>query len=257
MDGHWPSIVNFRDIGGVLGVGGRQVLTGRVFRGVALHDASDADLAALADLRVGLVFDLRSTQEVAALPDKLPAGARYVHMPAVREFEDATTGLLDWDALIDEVAASPEALAESEAFHARVYAGMIERPQVFAALVHEMLDAGDSAIYVHCAAGKDRTGVACAIIQRLLGVSHDDALKGYLVSNDNPLPDVDEVRARARQRGVETLIDLMTGAQTWQFDMAWDQMDQAWGGWDNFVRDGLQLTPRDVETLQATYLSVS
>jgi len=48
----------------------------------------------------------------------------------------------------------------------------------------EALGAKEGPILIHCAAGKDRTGVLAALTQHLLGVSYDDSLVDYLLTND-------------------------------------------------------------------------
>jgi protein tyrosine/serine phosphatase len=42
----------------------------------------------------------------------------------------------------------------------------------------------DGAILVHCAAGKDRTGMICALTHHVAGVHRDDMLADYLLTND-------------------------------------------------------------------------
>jgi protein tyrosine/serine phosphatase len=42
----------------------------------------------------------------------------------------------------------------------------------------------DGAIVVHCAAGKDRTGLICALTHHVLGVHADDIMADYLLTND-------------------------------------------------------------------------
>ena len=250
----WPQIINFRDVGGCRSEYGGRVKKGQIFRGVALSHASDEDLAALAGWGVGLVFDLRGKQEADGRPDRLPAGAVYRREAAVPAFDEDPLEMLSWDALIDQLSESPDLAAKSRAFHDQVYGEMIRRPQAFAGLLREMVANPSRGVYIHCAAGKDRTGVACAIIARLLGVSREDAMADYMVSGRNPMPDSAGVKELARRKGVGDLIDIMLGTTSWQFDQAWDEPDRAWGGWDGFVRDGLGLSPADVAGLRAAYI---
>jgi len=250
----WPQIVNFRDAGGYRSAFGGRVKKGLIFRGVALSHASDSDLAALAALGVGLVFDLRGKQEADGRPDRLPVGAVYRREAAVPAFDEDPLEMLSWDDLIDQLAETPELAAKSRAFHDQVYGEMIRRPQAFGALLGEMVADPGRGVYIHCAAGKDRTGVACAIIARLLGVCREDAMADYMESGRNPMPDSAGVRELARRKGVGDLIDIMLGTTSWQFDQAWEEPDRAWGGWDGFLRDGLGLSPGDVAGLRAAYL---
>jgi len=256
MTNQWPNIANFRDIGGRLGGDGRLVKTGLIFRGTATSDATEEDLAALNMLGVRLVFDLRGEVEASTNPDRLPVGATYQRVSAVPEIDAIPRELLtSWDNLIERASQSPDVLEQSMAFQSGVYTQMIQHPHAFATLLSLMLDDPSRGVYIHCAAGKDRTGVGCAIISRLLGVSREDALEDYLKSNETPRPEIEAVRLWARERGVGDLIDLMTSATKWQFDLAWDEADHAWGGWDAFVHAGLGLSPADIARLRDAYLS--
>lgn len=257
----WPSIVNFRDFGGYPGADGRAVKRGLLYRGTALHDACDEDLDAMAGLGIGLVFDLRSRAEVSGRPDRLPSGAEYRREPGAVSMDEThrEAEWLDWVALMDQLASSEDALREVEAFQVGVYAEMIRRPQAFAALAHEMLGAPDRPVYVHCSAGKDRTGVACAVVQRLLGVGDDDIMADYLESAKHRLADVGPVLERAAHYPprVAAVIGLMASVAPERLQSAWREVDHAWGGWDGFVADGLSLTPDDVERLRESYLELA
>lgn len=48
----------------------------------------------------------------------------------------------------------------------------------------QVLADGHGPIVVHCAAGKDRTGVICALTHHLAGVHRDDMMADYLLTND-------------------------------------------------------------------------
>lgn len=252
----WPGIVNFRDVGGHGLPGGQVVKTGWLFRGSSLDVATQADLAKMADLGIELVFDLRSADEAAGRPDRLPVGASYQRQPAIVSMDEVKRESLNWDALIEFLSSSEEALAESEAFHQRVYAQMIERPSAFKALVGQLLARPSQAVYVHCSAGKDRTGVATAIVLRLLGATRRTVMLDYLESGEHPLPDFAAARQRAESAGqrVGAVVALMTGVSQWQLDLAFSQVKLSWGSWAGFVSDGLGLSTGDVEVLRHTYL---
>jgi len=250
-------IVNFRDLGGHVGLDGRVVSSGRLLRGTALHSVSQDDLAGLADLGVGLVFDLRARQEATGRPDKLPAGATYRREPGVASMDEVHRELLDWSVLIDQLSASDEALTQMEEFQGGIYGEMIERPQAFKALLGELLARPSRPVYIHCSAGKDRTGVACAIILSLLGVERDDIMADYMVSAKYPLPDYQAVLDQAQQAGprIGALIGMMLTVSPAQLNFAFRHIDEVWGSWDGFVAEGLGLTPHDVKMLQQSYLS--
>jgi len=252
----WPTIINFRDLGGHPGAGRHSVKQGLLFRGTALHNVTDDDLAKLTDLGVGLVFDLRALSEATGRPDKLPAGAAYRREPGVPSMDEVHRELLDWSVLIGQLSASEAELAQMESFQGGIYGEMIERPQAFRALLGELLAQPSRPVYFHCSAGKDRTGVASAIILALLGVSRDDIMDDYLVSANYPLPGYQTVLEMAQQAGprIGKLIGTMLTVTEAQLDFAFTHANKVWGSWDGFVQDGLGVSPFDIEALQRAYL---
>ena len=247
-----PGIVNFRDCGGPPGDAGRTVKRGMLYRGTALWNTGEADLELLSRLGIGLVVDLRSHAETRGRPDRCPEGASLRHLPAVPSMDALDQEALDWDVYIDAVSRSEQALEQAEAFQYGVYTEMIRCPGAFSALVQDLLDHPDRPVYIHCSAGKDRTGVACAIVLRLLGVALDDIMADYMASADNPQPEVASVldKASTMSPRIEALLRVMTGVSPDRLQSAWDEVDRVWGGWDGFVRDGLGLTAGDVSRLR-------
>jgi len=252
----WPDILNFRDLGGHRGADGRIVKTGLLFRGTALHNATDEDLARFTSLGVGLVFDLRALNEATGRPDRLPAGAAYRREGGVPSMDEVHREMLDWSVLIGQLSDSEQTLAQMESFQGGIYGEMIERPQAFRALLGELLAQPSRGVYIHCSAGKDRTGVAGAIILALLGVGYEDIMADYLVSAKYPQPDYQAVAEMAQEAGprIGKLIGTMLTVTRSQLDFAFAHANQVWGSWDGFVGDGLGLTPHDIQALQRAYL---
>jgi protein tyrosine/serine phosphatase len=130
---------------------------------------------ALLDYGVRTVIDLRRHDErTRDLPLELPVDE--IHIP-----------LDDWhrDA-IHEVWREGD---EDEPGIRAAYAMMTEElAPNFARAVEAVADAAPGTVVVHCFAGKDRTGLTCAMLLRLVGVGIDDIAADYGLSGDNISP---------------------------------------------------------------------
>jgi protein-tyrosine phosphatase len=182
----YQSIYNFRDFGGYAGFGGRPVVTGKLFRSAHLNNLGDDDITAINNLPVGTVIDLRHAPERERQPSKWPPAperALVLTQPVETEREGATI-------------APHEAFTENELYSADDARGYMlksyrSRPHdpgfkaLFADTLHRMTQDEETdtpGILVHCAAGKDRTGTLCALIQGLLGVSNSDIMADYMLT---------------------------------------------------------------------------
>ncbi|MBU6267845.1 MAG: tyrosine-protein phosphatase [Sphingomonadales bacterium] len=186
-------IHNFRDYGGYAVSGGGRVRRRMLWRSGQHHEASDEDLAAVAALGLDAVFDLRSAKERATHPCRRAAGfAATVHVieaaPAIELPQVAEGGhAAPHVAAAKAAAARPSRERTAEETRAGMvgnYATMPFRPALAAALRHMIVTLGetDGPSLVNCMAGKDRTGIAVAVIQRALGVHRDDVVADYLLT---------------------------------------------------------------------------
>lgn len=166
---------NFRDCGGYETTDGARVRWGRLYRSGLMARLSTAAAAQVQALGVRAVCDLRRTTERALHPNpSFGAG--------IRRFE--------WDSEQESSPIRDRAFANSND-EAAVQAAMLTmyerlpfglQPRlagVFAALDH----AAPGAAIVHCTAGKDRTGVAVALVLESLGVRREAIVEDYTLTN--------------------------------------------------------------------------
>jgi protein-tyrosine phosphatase len=186
--------VNVRDLGGLPTEDGGKTLAGRLLRGDNLQDLSPADIARLTG-GIGLttVVDLRSTAELRAEgPAPLDAvpDVRHVHCPVLPEQGAATDVVADVLLTRDEADRSRYP-ADPRAGH---YLGYLEdRPDHVVAAVRAVATAPGAAL-VHCAAGKDRTGVIVALALTAAGVEPDAIVADYVATGDRIEAILDRLR---------------------------------------------------------------
>jgi protein-tyrosine phosphatase len=169
---------NFRDIGGYATQGGRTVRWGRIYRAGVLSYFTDRDHGTLHGLDVRAICDLRRAEEREREPSAWPHGVnRPAHLhwddgpntPTIRAFaaRRPNTAAGMFDAMIDLYRALPEWMA----------------PRIRG--LFDCIANGSVPLVVHCAAGKDRTGVAVAVLMRAIDVPQQTAIEDYLLTNES------------------------------------------------------------------------
>jgi protein-tyrosine phosphatase len=200
-DGRWISLdgtANTRDLGGLPTTDGGRTLPGRVLRSDNLQTLSEADVRLLVE-EIGLreVIDLRTSAEVLlegrgplrSRPEVvhrhftlLPERGQYTDVFAAEDDEvpDLPSGWLE-SVLPRQVAETDE----GEPPPVRSYLGYLtHRPEAVVEALRALSAPVDGASVVHCAAGKDRTGVVVALSLAVAGVPHDEIAIDYGLSGD-------------------------------------------------------------------------
>jgi protein tyrosine/serine phosphatase len=200
----FEAIDNFRDYGDYATAAGRRVKPGRLLRSAHHARASEADLERLKALDIGAVVDLRRPGERRDQPSRRPEGfsgqvieggvddgAEAPHITFLktadltpdsgRRFMTQTYRTLPFDASYQEVFG-----------------------RYFQALADQAETSRNRAVVIHCAAGKDRTGFLAALTHHLLGVSRDDMVEDYLLTNT-------AVDLAGRAPGIARQLQKMTG----------------------------------------------
>lgn len=174
----FDGIHNFRDFGGYATASGRRLKGGRLYRSAAHNRASDADLDRLRQLGLAVIVDLRQPNEREREPSR-----RWDGFACQVVENDLSEAHLSFEELVRDSDLSADWFyAHSSDFYERApyearHVDLFRR--YFRALAES-----DGAMLVHCAAGKDRTGLICALTHHLAGVHRDDMLQDYLLTND-------------------------------------------------------------------------
>jgi protein-tyrosine phosphatase len=242
---------NFRDLGGYPAAGGTRVRWGRVFRSDSLAGLSDADVARLERIGLRLVCDFRGDAEVEDEPNRLAgrAAITYHRQP----LGDRSVQPAEWRRRFE----AGDFAGADAAWLTRSYRGMIDDCAAELGAVLRTL-AGASALpaVLHCTAGKDRTGVASALLLLLLGVSREHVLEDYALTAFYT-----EGRIRSAERffagcGVDPAqVRGLLGAEPGTLAAALDHLDAAHGGAERWARERAGLCDEDLAALRAVLLA--
>ncbi|WEK43597.1 MAG: tyrosine-protein phosphatase [Candidatus Sphingomonas colombiensis] len=174
----FEGIHNFRDYGGYDTPSGR-IRNRLLWRSGQHGEATPADLANVAGLDITTVIDLRGDTERRISPCLRHDG--FAGMVLFAPGETAGSELAPHEEAGAGIATADEARAAMK----RLYTTMPYRDVLVRSLrlYFEALETREGASLLHCLAGKDRTGVAVALLHRLLGVNDDDVMADYLLTN--------------------------------------------------------------------------
>ncbi|WP_327088658.1 tyrosine-protein phosphatase [Nonomuraea sp. NBC_01738] len=165
----FANLHNFRDVGGYVGHGGRTVRWQRLYRADSLGWLAGDDIPAFRALRVRTVIDLRHPYEIekrGRVPET--EGLNYHNLPIEGRRWDFTL-------MRDDVTVAR--------FLADRYLELSEdRADLLRTAVETVAEADNAPAVVHCAAGKDRTGILIALVLALAGVSDEDIVADYALT---------------------------------------------------------------------------
>jgi len=231
---------NFRDLGGYATADGKSVRWRHIFRSNHLGHLTPADVEIVRGLGVKSAFDFRGVDERRAAHCAVKEIA--VHsLPIEPTVVAALRARLQARALSS--ADALEIMRESYRGYVRLNTHSFR--ELFGHLVEDT-----APLVIHCTAGKDRTGFACALVLHALGVPDEVISDDYLLTNrfyqrdPNASPDLpDDVR---RAIGSVEASFLAAGFEAVRAD---------YGGLESYFRDGLGLGAAERNELKARYLA--
>jgi protein-tyrosine phosphatase len=231
---------NFRDLGGYPGHDGRMVRWRQIFRSNHLGHLTEADIAVLRGLGLKNAFDFRGSQErgaaICAIEEiavhSLPIEPTVV--AALRARLTSGRPLSPADGL--------EAMRDS-------YRNYVQHnTSRFRSLFAHMLET-PAPLVIHCTAGKDRTGFACALILHALGVAEELIAEDYLLTNRYYRRD-----PSAASDLPDDVRQVLGSVEASFLAAAFEAIRADYGDLDRYLGDGLGLGTSERARLQARYL---
>jgi protein-tyrosine phosphatase len=247
MDHSPPTILatqpNFRDLGGIVALDGRRIRKGLLYRSGDLFSVDAGDIRKLEQLNLSVIIDFRAHREVEKRPNPLIATLKQAfHLPIHDAGREKTELLFE-----QRDAAGLERVLVDD------YRRMIREHQsqyrdFFSALTMN----GHDPLMYHCAAGKDRTGLATWFLLSALGVDEAVIRRNYMESNDYTYLMAEKVMRKINAKGLPgEMIRPLMEVRSEYIDAALDEIRLLAGTMDAFLTENLGV---DASGLKAQYL---
>ena len=248
--------LNFRDLGGYETDDGRRVRWRCLFRSGRMSRLTLSDQSRIRSLGIRVLCDLRSRDEREKEAVRWPA-------------EDVVR--LEWDYDPRQVdlrhATSAPGFSAAAARSAMLdfYRAMPDRFALQYAALFTQLAAGTTPLVFGCSAGKDRTGMAAALILTCLGVQKQHILADFaltdrvvdlervLIGNPGASLGLGDGQSYLHELSAQTRAPLMRAAPEY-LEAAFDQLRENYGSVQGYLRDRLQLTDEAVARIRAHIL---
>lgn len=233
---------NFRDLGGHKSILGAMIRTGAIFRSGNIASATHDDVKYFHSLGLAAVCDFRSGPEYAASPNQWIVQTNIDYW---RWGDNISTG--DSAELLRECCfSSTKTIQRMQEVYRQI---PYEQANSLRELFHR-LGAGKTPLLFHCAAGKDRTGVAAALILSMLGVNRADIFADFMLTNrffqqiyQRFLSDPRHNEITAMAANTEEPWLPMMRAEPAYLDAMFAQIEQEHGGVLRYLEDVVGVTP--------------
>jgi protein-tyrosine phosphatase len=232
---------NFRDLGGIPSRTGKTVRPGLIFRSGDLFNLSPEDTAILEDVGLRTIVDFRSDREILKRPDAPNAGLKnYLHFPiedAAREKAMQLFNERNADGLKNLLVEDYRRMVTDHADAFRDFFSAIENPD-------------NLPLVFHCAAGKDRTGLAAWFLLAALDVPGEVIREEYLATNVFSKSFADKIVKKTSENGFNgEIIRPLLEVRDEYINAALEVIEERYGGMNRFLEVDLQVNAEKLKKI--------
>ncbi len=251
------SAFNIRDLGGLHTRDGRYIMPGRLLHGDDLYHLSQYDVLLLwEDYHVRTVIDFRTVSEQKKRPDVEIEGVSRISNPLVEDADWPFPRSIELLDIVENFADNPETVM-MHLYQQFVlnYDSQNELARFFQILIHNNPENG---VLWHSAFGKDRSGIASALLLSALGVSRKQIVSEYMKS-DNCLQEEIAYLSRllklrdASLKAEENLLTVMNPRESY-LKSAFNAIDTHYESMERYLRHAMCLSAENLNKLKEKYL---
>jgi protein-tyrosine phosphatase len=251
---------NFRDLGNLPAADGKKVRKGKLYRSGHLCKISENTAKFLHEQKgLKTLIDLRSPSELAEKRDVVDAGVRYIHLPPLNDEQNPSINRANRKGVLMEIMAKEGGAKKHLSDIYRLMITQKESLEAFREMLRLLSEEENGAFLWHCTQGKDRTGIASAIVLMALGVDRENIMRDYMRTNRscffiNALIFIGVCIVTLSVHTARSL-DHLLSARKFFLEAAFDEIDRVYGGTDAFLQSGLGLSHDDIIHLRKLYLN--
>lgn len=254
------NLPNTRDLGGIITEDGRTICPHKLLRSGALFWSSEEDRTVLVQkYNLRTVVDFRTESEKKEKPDPEMPGVVNIWNPIL---EEAAMGITREEkqkekSVVQQVLERTGGKAKGpEEYMQKMYHDLVSSEfsrKQYRKFFAILLAQENGAVLWHCSAGKDRVGIATALLLSALGVSRECIMADYIKTNDFVKEDVQQLLGKVKPEFRAAVRMLFVVVPSF-LESFFQTIDSEFGGMDSFLEKEMGLTADKREKLRDMYL---
>ena len=266
---HLTSVGNARELGGYIGMDGRNVKHGALLRTASLANASSEDINRLLDVyHLSIVLDFRMTLEVNSAPDPEIPGVKNLNLRIIDEEavlkkqQNVSSKDLEGIDLTNKMNLLKLAV-KAGIVTDRMYIDFLSADTGkagYSTMFKELLDLPEGkSLLFHCTQGKDRTGCAAMLILSALGVDEDTIMEDFLLTNTFNAKLIESERKMLIEQGysgaeLDNLMKAMDEVDPQYMINVLDWLKENYGSVTGYITQELGVTNEQLAALREKFL---
>ncbi len=246
---------NFRQIGGYKTKSGKTVKHNVFFRTGALSTiTAKHDIQKFNNLNIKTIIDFRSSSERIENPDPIFSGINQISQSALFD-ENGDEVNFDIQSIfskgikgIDEMVTDVKKSYETISFNNPAFKIMFKH-----------ISENAVPLLFHCTAGKDRTGVAAALILRTLGVSDETIIEDYMLTNklrnNTRKMFVERLKPHLKDVDLNEIAQAVLGVEKYSIETVLSSIDNKYDDFSDYLTNECDFTPEMQQKMKENYLT--